>query len=111
MAERHTLAWAALHASFLAVLKGDRPTRHDDPLTHALAGLRQRMQRQTTPSQLRFLIQTARDCFASVVWETANRTSGVAPDVATFIHQRQYVSGVYTMLAFIMSAPATNQPR
>ncbi len=92
---------AALHARFLAVLEGDYPTGHDVPLTHALADLRQRIQRQTSPSQLRFFIQTVRDYFAGNDWETANRATGVAPDVATFIHQRQYVSGVYPMLAFI----------
>ncbi len=92
---------AALHAKFLSILEGADPTGRDVPFIHALADLRLRVQRRMSPRQMRFFIQTVRDYLTSVVWETANRATGVAPDVATFMHQRQYVSGVYTMLMFI----------
>jgi 5-epi-alpha-selinene synthase len=92
---------AAIHARFLAILEGDYPTGQDASFIHALADIRQRMRRLVTPSQMRFFVQTVREYLAGVVWESANRNMGTPPDVATFIHQRQYVSGVYPMLAFI----------
>jgi 5-epi-alpha-selinene synthase len=101
---------AALHARFLTVLEGDNPTSQDVPFIHALADIRQRMQRLLTPSQMRFFIQTVHEYLVGVVWETTNRNMGEPPDVATFIHQRQYVSGVYPMLAFIELCEQINLP-
>jgi hypothetical protein len=92
---------AALHARFLAVLESDRSTGHDAPLTHALADLGQRLRRKLTPEQMRLFIQTHHDWLAASELETAHRAVGVAPNVADYIHQRQFGGAVYVCFALI----------
>jgi 5-epi-alpha-selinene synthase len=88
-------------ARFLEVLKGEEPTRRDEPLTHAMHDLRRRLFPRASDAWTRRFLRTVREHFQSSLWEATNRARGVVPDLETYIRMRRITGGILVDLDLI----------
>ena len=85
----------ALQSRSLAILQGEKPTHGDAPLVQALADLRRRMEPHASSGWMDRFTSTMKDYLQAVVWEAANHTQGITPDLATYLKMRPFFSGIY----------------
>jgi 5-epi-alpha-selinene synthase len=99
-----------INTRFLEILGGAPKTDLDGPLAHALHDLRERIERQVTPTWLRRFTRTVKEYFASTVWEATNRARNFTPDVATYIRMRPLTGGLAIDTEFIEIVEQTHLP-
>lgn len=89
-------AMRALADHQIDVLAGQRPHRDDDPLTAALADLRERMLARGGGRWMARFLANVQDYFDASIWESSNRATGRVPDLATYIRLRDLTGAVKT---------------
>ena len=81
---------------FMEVLEGGEPSARDEPLAFAMQDLGKRLHDES-PSTFwsRRFVRSVREHLDAALWECANRRSGAAPDLETYITMRRKTGGVY----------------
>lgn len=92
---------AELHARWLEILRGAEPTTDEQPLAHALADLRQRLQRLASDEWLAHFSGSVADFFAGLVWEAANRAAQRGVTVGEYLTMRQFTGSLYTLFDLV----------
>lgn len=87
----------AKHALSLDLLRGVAQTP-DDADGAALVNLRDRMLRIGSADWMDRFAHTLSDSFEGSIWEAENRSRGVTPNVAAYMHQRAATGGLLTLL-------------
>jgi hypothetical protein len=90
-----------LHARWLEILRGAEPASDEQPLTAALADLRQRLQRLASDEWLAHFIGSVTDFFAGLVWEATNRATERGVTVGDYLTMRQFTGSLYTLFDLI----------
>ncbi len=98
---KHPEQLPPLHSRSLAILRGRKPTYRDAPLVRALADIRQRVEPYASSGWMDRFISNMADYFQALVWEAANHTQGIIPDLATYLKMRLFISGIYPSFDFI----------
>ncbi len=98
---KHPEQLPPLHSRSLAILRGEKPTYRDAPLVRALADIRQRVEPYASSGWMDHFIGNMADYFQALVWEAANHTQGIIPDLATYLKMRLFISAVYPTFDFI----------
>lgn len=88
-------------ARLLEILKGEEPTKRDEPLAHAMRDLRRRLFPRASAAWTRRFLRTVREHFQSSLWEAANRARGAVPDLDTYIRMRRITGGILVDLDLI----------
>ncbi|MEJ7598128.1 MAG: terpene synthase [Kofleriaceae bacterium] len=78
------------------VLAGRRPHHRDDPLTSALADLRDRMLARGGGRWMARFLGNVQDYFDASIWESDNRARGRVPDLSTYVRLRDLTGAVRT---------------
>ncbi|HEY0254021.1 MAG TPA: terpene synthase, partial [Kofleriaceae bacterium] len=89
-------AMRALADHQIDVLAGQRPHRDDDPLTAALADLRERMLALGGGRWMARFLANVQDYLDASVWEAENRASARVPDLETYVRLRDLTGAVKT---------------
>jgi hypothetical protein len=90
------LAMRVLSDHQIDVLAGQCSPRADDPLTVALADLRERMLACGGGRWMARFLTNVQDYFDASIWESDNRARRRVPDVATYIRLRDLTGAVKT---------------
>jgi len=88
-------AISALNARYLAVLGGEAPGAEEGPVLHALWDVRERLAGVASAQWLRRFRGRVKEWLGAHVWEARNRADRTVPDVASYVHMRQYSVGMY----------------
>ncbi len=86
----------AKHKRLLAILQGAEPTKHDEPLAHALYDLRHSCLKLTPCKWQNQLIYRVEEFFNAMVWETTNRIRKQPPSLTTYVQMRPITAGLRT---------------
>ena len=92
---KHPEQLPALHSRSLAILQGEKPTHGDAPLVQALADIRRRLEPHVSSGWMDRFTSNMKDYFQALVWQAANHTQGITPDLATYLKMRLFLSGGY----------------
>lgn len=94
------------------------PERDSDPFLVALADLRTRIMRMSTPEQFDRFVAQAVSYLLALTWEAAHREQGTLAGFAEYVAMRRHSGGVPTCLALIdvingfeLPDPAWSSPR
>ena len=108
---KHPELLAIANNRYLEILKGANLEAGEQPLTHALKDLRQRLVAQAPTSiWMRRFTRSVAEHFASTVWEATNRSRGMNPDLRSYIRMRPITGGLYVDTEFIGIAERTHVP-
>jgi hypothetical protein len=100
-----------LHTRFLEILRGNKPTREDSCLTHALHELWDRTQATAPDGWKHRFVHHLVDFFDAGVWEARNRATSVVPAVATYLKMRPFAGGLYAFTDLFDITEAVCLPR
>ncbi|MBC6417959.1 MAG: hypothetical protein GDA44_03780 [Prochloron sp. SP5CPC1] len=98
---KHPELLPALHSRSLAILRGEKPTHRDAPLVQALADIRRRVEPHASSGWMDRFTSNMEDYLQALVWQAANHTQGITPDLATYLKMRSFLSAVYPSFDFI----------
>jgi 5-epi-alpha-selinene synthase len=99
-----------MHTRLLDVLRGVRPGRREEPLTHGLWDLYTRFVAHAPAGWLERFSASVAQYFAANVWEANNRRHGTIPKAATYRAMRPFTSAVYPCLLLIELAEKLHLP-
>ncbi len=90
---------SAVDNRFLDVLAGGEPDIRDEPLVYALHDLRERLDDRRRSNGLsnvwmRRFVRAFRQHLEATLWEAANRSRGVAPDLTSYLRMRPLTGGL-----------------
>ncbi len=96
---RHPNELSAADNRFLDVLAGGEPDLRDEPLVYALHDLRERLDERRRSNALsgiwmRRFIRTFRQHLEATLWEAANRSRGIVPDLESYLRMRPLTGGL-----------------
>ncbi len=91
----------ALHSRSLAILRGEKPTHGDAPLVQALADIRQRVEPHASSGWMDRFTSNMKDYLQALVWQAANHTQGITPDLATYLKMRPFLTTAYLCFDWI----------
>jgi len=87
---------ARMHRRYLAVLQGAAPTCADDPFTHGLHDMRERILRYGTFDTLQAFTYRVEQYFLGIQWEADNRERALVPSPSLFQAMRTHCGGSLT---------------
>ncbi|MCH0540793.1 terpene synthase [Streptomyces sp. MUM 203J] len=92
---------AELHRLLRVAHNPEAPVKLDDPLAAGLRDLRLRVDRYGTPGQAQRWVDTLREYFFAVVWESSYRRSGTVPDLDDYTLMRLYDGATTVVLPLL----------
>ncbi|AFY49208.1 terpene synthase family protein [Nostoc sp. PCC 7524] len=98
--EKIDYLWQLNHR-LIEILKGINPVKEDEPLTHALANIRQRVKRQCSVNCYNNFIQNVEGFIHGSAWESRNICARIKPTLNTYLKMRAYIGGGYPLLDLI----------
>lgn len=98
---KHPEQLPPINSRLLAILQGEKPTHRDAPLVRALADIRRRVEPHVSSEWMNRFTANMKDACQAAVWEAANHTQGITPDLATYLKMRLFLSAVYPTFDWI----------
>jgi 5-epi-alpha-selinene synthase len=98
--EKIDYLWQINHR-LIEILKGINPVKEDEPVTHALANICQRVKMQCSVNCFKNFIQNVADFIYASDWESRNICEKIKPTLNTYLKMRSYIGGGYPLLDLI----------